>query len=516
MRGLSAIPQSCVRGELIRFLTPQSPLAAPFLALRIEIDPARARRWQIRLVDDLRAAGHAITIRHARRAPAPPLALDLIVALERLITGRSGPHPSERIDISESNPAGDTAADLVIDLTGGHSPEIGERRLAPLYAGSLEEEAAVQVLLARGLPDIGVRDTGAVQPDHRVRAAIEDRGLVTAALDMLGARLRTLLLRRVNEIARGDALPDPTLIASVPTTPWRFASSGWALVQELRALAQRMSTEAPHWYIGWRRADADRLAETMTLPAEGWRRIPDDGQRFYADPLIVHHAGASYLFLEEFPYATGKGLIAYMPIGPDGPLGPARPVLETPYHLSYPFVFEHDGAMWLIPESGAAGRIDLYRADTFPDRWTFVATLVDGVDASDATIVMHQGRLYMFATVGGEGASTWDTLHIWSAEALTGPWIAHPQNPVLIDALGARPAGAFYRRGSELWRPVQDCTTGYGVGLGFARIDRLDQEAFEQTLATVIRPGGAWPGTSIHTLSWAAGLEAVDGCEPRR
>jgi hypothetical protein len=494
----------------------RSPLAAPVLTLRVEIDPARTRRWQAQLVDDLRTAGHAVSVHHARRAPAPPLALALIIAFERLVTGRSGPHPSERIDLAESRPADGKPADLVVDLTGGADPETGERRLAPLYAGTLLEEAAVQALLARTAPDIGVRDTGAVQRDHRVRAAIEDRGLVTAALDMLGARLRTLLLRRVKEIARGDPPAEPGLAAPLPTAPWTFHQSGRALVQELRALLQRMSTEAPHWYIGWRRTGADRLSETMAIPAEGWQRIPDDGQRFYADPLVVQHGGASYLFLEEFPYATGKGILAYMPFGPDGPRGPARPVLETPYHLSYPFVFEHGGAMWLVPESGAAGRIDLYRADPFPERWTLVATLVDGVEASDATIITHQGRLYMFATVGGDGASTWDALHIWSADALAGPWVAHPRNPVLIDAIGARPAGAFYRRGGELWRPVQDCTTGYGAGLGFARIDRLDREAFAQTVAAVVRPGGGWPGTSIHTLSWAGGVEAVDGCEPRR
>ena len=168
--------------------------------------------------------------------------------------------------------------------------------------------------------------------------------------------------------------------------------------------------------------------------------------------------------------------------------------------------------MWIIPESSSAGRIDLYRAVAFPERWAFEATLVADVEASDTTLVEHNNRLWLFATVSGEGASSWDALHIWSADRLHGPWQAHPRNAVLVDALGARSAGPFYHRGGELWRPAQDCTTGYGRGLALCRIERLDEEAFIQTIHKVLRPGGSWPGIGFHTIHWQAGLEVVDGC----
>jgi len=31
-------------------------------------------------------------------------------------------------------------------------------------------------------------------------------------------------------------------------------------------------------------------------------------------------------------------------------------------------------------------------------------------------------------------------------------------------------------------RPVQDCSTGYGMALGLARIDRLDDDSYAQTM----------------------------------
>jgi hypothetical protein len=178
-------------------------------------------------------------------------------------------------------------------------------------------------------------------------------------------------------------------------------------------------------------------------------------------------------------------------------------------------VFEHQGRVYMIPESFQRRRVELYRAVRFPDQWELEAVLLDGVAAADATILSHLGRLYLFATVSVEEASSWDALHIWTAERLAGPWVELPDRPVVADALGARPAGAFYHRAGVLYRPAQDCRTGYGAGLALARVDRLDPEGFAQTIETVIHPSGAWPGIALHTVNYADEIEVVDGCRPR-
>ncbi|MBL7406346.1 formyl transferase, partial [Escherichia coli] len=79
--------------------------------------------------------------------------------------------------------------------------------------------------------------------------------------------------------------------------------------------------------------------------------------------------------------------------------------LELETHLSYPFVFEADGQVWMIPESHASGTIDLYRATDFPRGWVHEAVLLDGVVAGDATLLQHGGRWWMFATVRAGGGS---------------------------------------------------------------------------------------------------------------
>jgi hypothetical protein len=169
----------------------------------------------------------------------------------------------------------------------------------------------------------------------------------------------------------------------------------------------------------------------------------------------------------------------------------------------------------MIPESCVANSIDLFRATHFPGGWVKEATLVSGLVASDATLVEHGGRWWMFATVRDGGGAFSDTLHLWSAPDFRGPWTPHRANPVLIDIASARPAGRFVSRDGMLFRPVQDCRRGYGAALSIARVDKLDDEGFVQCVETIITTGPRWPGRRLHTLnsvtSSVGDFEFIDG-----
>ncbi|MBY0253479.1 MAG: formyl transferase, partial [Methylobacterium organophilum] len=286
-----------------------------------------------------------------------------------------------------------------------------------------------------------------------------------------------------------------------------------------RQIARRLYAlcfHGPHWRVGWRRIAGPDLIDLRRHPEGGWQVLPDDGRRFYADPFAIARDGAVTLFVEEFDYRRGKGVIAAVGFGENGPRGRPEPVLELETHLSYPFVFEADGQVWMIPESHASGTIDLYRATDFPRGWVHEAVLLDGVVAGDATLLQHGGRWWMFATVRAGGGSYSDTLHLWHAPHFRGPWTPHRHNPVLIDIGSARAAGPIVARDGGLIRPVQDCRQGYGAALGLARILRLDEEGYAQRVETRLRPGAAWPGTRLHMLSAAGGFEFIDGSHRAR
>ena len=199
--------------------------------------------------------------------------------------------------------------------------------------------------------------------------------------------------------------------------------------------------------------------------------------------------------------------------GDDGSFGRPVPILETSCHLSYPFVFERDGAMWMIPETSGRRTVELWRADPFPDRWTLHSVLLEDIDLADATIHEIGGRLWMFAASRERWTSSWDALSLFSAETLFGPWIAHPDNPVLVDLEAARPAGRILRRGDCLVRLVQDCGSGYGAALGFAAIDAISADTYRQTILDVARP--AAPDSGLHTYDRAGPIEVIDRFGPR-
>jgi hypothetical protein len=187
------------------------------------------------------------------------------------------------------------------------------------------------------------------------------------------------------------------------------------------------------------------------------------------------------------------------------------PVLDEPWHLSYPFVLAHAGQVWMIPESGGHGTVTLYRADPFPTRWVREAELLTGLDANDATILSYAGQFWMFATVRDGAGSSSDMLMIHQAPDLLGPWRPHPRNPVLVDGAAARPAGRFVLRDGRLWRPVQDCQSLYGAALGLVEVTRLDEDGFEQVVRATIGSGPAWSGRRLHTLNRDGRLEVIDG-----
>ena len=131
--------------------------------------------------------------------------------------------------------------------------------------------------------------------------------------------------------------------------------------------------------------------------AASLRPIFPPDEVFWADPFCWSIDGRFFVFFEEFPFAKRRGHISAMALDADGsPAGEPVRVLEEPYHLSYPFLFEYGGELYMIPEKARTRRVDLYRCVRLPDRWQFVKTLIDGVVLSDPTLFEHEGRWWLF------------------------------------------------------------------------------------------------------------------------
>jgi hypothetical protein len=192
-------------------------------------------------------------------------------------------------------------------------------------------------------------------------------------------------------------------------------------------------------------------------------------------------------------------------------------VLAERFHLSYPHVFAADGGIYMTPESSQAQAVRLYRARRFPDRWEHVANLVEGLPYADPTIVCHDGRWWLFTETSG-GSD--DTLRLYHAARLTGPWVEHPRSPIVRgDAALARPAGRIVAADGRLVRFAQNCRPAYGTDVRALEILTLTTSDYaERPLGTgpILGPGAGWNAGGMHHVDpvevgpgrW---LAAVDG-----
>ncbi len=243
-----------------------------------------------------------------------------------------------------------------------------------------------------------------------------------------------------------------------------------------------------------------------------YKAILPPKDRFWADPFVIERGGRWFIFVEDYRYGDKRGRISVIEVDEKGRWTPARVVLEQPYHLSYPFLFEHGGELYMIPETLANRSIEAYRCVEFPDRWELAGKLMDEVDAVDATLLKHDGKWWLFANmVENPGASLMDELYVfWSHDPLGRDWTPHPANPVLSDVRSSRPAGRFFERDGRLFRPSQDSSRLYGYALTLNEVTALDEERFEERPWSRIEPNWHPRVMGVHTLSFAGRLTVVD------
>lgn len=274
-----------------------------------------------------------------------------------------------------------------------------------------------------------------------------------------------------------------------------------------RALSRAVHVE--QWFLAFRfdHGTGDGIAADLA----GFTRILPPRDRDWADPFVIARGGRHYVFFEELPYAARKGHISMIEIGPGGRWSAPVRVLERDHHLSYPFLLEHEGALYMIPESAQNRSVDLYRCIDFPLRWRLERPLLEGVRCVDATLHRAADRWWMFANVAAGASRTYDDeLHLFHAGQLFGDWKSHPRNPVSSDPRGSRPAGSFYRHNGSLYRPAQICVPRYGAGLSIKRVQRLTVRDYaEEQVQRIVPPenGGL---LGLHTLNRAGALTVLD------
>jgi hypothetical protein len=347
--------------------------------------------------------------------------------------------------------------------------------------------------------DLVAVDRCQVAVDH-LSTVRTDNASATAAAELLARTLQRLARGGNLEPAPDQPPQHPRGVPPVTTTV------GHALRTSLRGAASRAESALfqDEWFIALRPQAADAHGQRpLTV-------IENPAGAYYGDPFPFEHEGRRHLFFEDYRRSSRRGHISVVEVTGDGAISAPQVAVKRDHHLSYPFVFPHEGAVYMIPETSAANRVELLRATGFPLGWELDAVLLDGLRAADTTLLVLDGTFWLFTSIvgrlGGGGQ-----LHLYWSHDLHGDWNAHPANPIVRDPGSGRPAGHLLQRGRDLIRPGQDCTALYGRAVVLNRVETISRDSYRERAVARIEPDWMPRLSGTHTYNADKQYEYLDG-----
>ena len=232
------------------------------------------------------------------------------------------------------------------------------------------------------------------------------------------------------------------------------------------------SLYAESWNVAWRKRPKGSILSDKNTPFT----VVKNSMRYWAaDPFLIKHNNRVFIFSELYDYIRCRGIIGYCEII-DNKTTKWHPAIVESHHLSFPYIFEKNGEVFIVPESNYAKELCIYRATSFPDKWEKVEVIRNGVQYADTTFFSVEG--HDFALTYNVKDALNPRLRILDLENEKAD---HDVNLSHVEL--RRPAGKIMN--DEKMRCAQNCADDYGKGLIFYRFDYINGKFSEQEIQRV-------------------------------
>lgn len=238
-----------------------------------------------------------------------------------------------------------------------------------------------------------------------------------------------------------------------------------------------------NWGVAFQRRDWRTLVMHKAIRID----IPEG--HFIADPFVITREGRDYCFVEDYDYAAKRGHVSAYELGDDKATA-LGVVLREPFHLSFPYLFEHEGMLYMIPESASNRDIRLYECVNFPREWKLVRTYMRDVSAVDSMVFRHGEHWWLFTNINpiAQGEHCSELYAFYSDDPIHGEWMPHAQNPLIVDPLCARNGGIILEKDAVYRVAQRQGFDLYGESMTVRKIVMLTPETFEEVEITHIQP----------------------------
>ena len=105
-------------------------------------------------------------------------------------------------------------------------------------------------------------------------------------------------------------------------------------------------------------------------------KIKNPKNKWFADPFLFKSNDITYLFVEDYDVKLKKGSISVFTLNKNKYEFLGK-VLEESFHLSYPYVFNYEGEIYMIPETSSQHCIKLFECVEFPIKWEFKKNIIN-------------------------------------------------------------------------------------------------------------------------------------------
>ena len=261
-----------------------------------------------------------------------------------------------------------------------------------------------------------------------------------------------------------------------------------------------------NWNIGFFFFFSEELLKDKALKPIQWMKHPYK-DRWFADPFILKVTEDEIIvFVEECPMEKPKGILCELVLDRKTKRLKQRfVILELDTHLSYPAIIRHDGKIFVYPENGASGRLNIYEYDETKHRLINPVCILEGAVA-DATIIKHEGHYLMMATKYPE---TQQKAFLFQSDSLFGPFIQVVERPIQSNRSCSRPGGNWFKIDNDLYRPAQDCSQKYGGALSLMLEENIQSE--NESLALRLKPCKGRFNLGLHTINFHQNYCVIDG-----
>ena len=245
------------------------------------------------------------------------------------------------------------------------------------------------------------------------------------------------------------------------------------------------------------------------------------GRYWYADPFIFEKHGIVYIFFEAFDLILQRGKEGYCILNEDGTCGKPKLIIDEPYHLSFPNIFEYNGDVYIMPEMSEDYSLKLYKAISFPNIWKISNVVLPDVYACDSVLIESDSKRYLLTNEmyhnvpKGQFASCYVKNFLYEVDG-----IKAVGNGLMVAEgdYGIRNAGKVFEEDGVLYRIGQDCRDKmYGKGLVLFMINSITPYKEEilwgmtcDDIGSHIMRENSKQLRGVHTYNFSENYEIID------